>query len=164
MLAASGTGQPVPWTSYRTPHDFCGLPAWNACPEPSHEEMPGEPKWKDILQNNWPVLFKTRPRSWKTKKDRGTIPGSWILKRHGGLPWCLRGKESACQCRRHRFDPRSRKIPQATESLSLCTTTVEPMLQSPRITTAEPTHCSYWSPCTLELMLHNKKPVYCNED
>ena len=21
------------------------------------------------------------------------------------LPWWLRGKESACQCRRHRFDP-----------------------------------------------------------
>ena len=22
-----------------------------------------------------------------------------------GLPWWLSGKESACQCRRHRFDP-----------------------------------------------------------
>ena len=28
-----------------------------------------------------------------------------------GLPWCLSGKESACQCRRHRFDPYVRKIP-----------------------------------------------------
>ena len=28
-----------------------------------------------------------------------------------GLPWCLTGKESACQCRRCRFDPWSRKIP-----------------------------------------------------
>ena len=29
----------------------------------------------------------------------------------GGLPWWFSGKESACQCRRHRFDPWSRKIP-----------------------------------------------------
>ena len=28
-----------------------------------------------------------------------------------GLPWWLSGKESACQCRGHGFDPWSRKIP-----------------------------------------------------
>ena len=28
-----------------------------------------------------------------------------------GLPWWLSGKESACQCRRHRFNPWVRKIP-----------------------------------------------------
>ena len=28
-----------------------------------------------------------------------------------GLPWWLCGKESACQCRRHRFDTWVRKIP-----------------------------------------------------
>ena len=28
-----------------------------------------------------------------------------------GLPWCLSGKEAACQYRRHRFDPWSWKIP-----------------------------------------------------
>ena len=27
------------------------------------------------------------------------------------FPWCLSGKESACQCRRHGFDPWVRKIP-----------------------------------------------------
>ena len=32
---------------------------------------------------------------------------SWLA----GLPWWLRGKESACQCRRHGFDPWVRKIP-----------------------------------------------------
>ena len=41
------------------------------------------------------------------------------------LPWWLGGKESACQCRRHRFDPWSRKIPHALEQLSLCCTTTE---------------------------------------
>ena len=28
-----------------------------------------------------------------------------------GLPWWLRGIESGCQCRRHRFDPQVTKIP-----------------------------------------------------
>ena len=28
-----------------------------------------------------------------------------------GLPWWLSGKESACQCRRHLFNPWSGKIP-----------------------------------------------------
>ena len=38
---------------------------------------------------------------------------------HVGLPWKLSGKESACQCRRRRFNPRSGKIPRALEQLSL---------------------------------------------
>ena len=38
----------------------------------------------------------------------------------GRLPLCLRGKESSCQCRRHRFNLRSRKIPGAVEQLSPC--------------------------------------------
>ena len=56
-----------------------------------------------------------------------------------GLPWWLSGKESACQCRRHRFNPWSRKIPHALKQLSPCTTAVEPVLQSPGTTTTEPT-------------------------
>ena len=28
-----------------------------------------------------------------------------------GLPWWLSGKESACECRRHEFDPSVWKIP-----------------------------------------------------
>ena len=35
-----------------------------------------------------------------------------------GLPWWLSGKESACQCRRHGFNPWSEKITQAAEQLS----------------------------------------------
>ena len=46
------------------------------------------------------------------------------------LPWWLSGKESACQCRGQRFDPRSGKIPHALEQESPCTTTIEPVLQS----------------------------------
>ena len=32
-----------------------------------------------------------------------------------GLPWWLISRESACQCRRHRFNPWSRRIPHAME-------------------------------------------------
>ena len=37
-------------------------------------------------------------------------------------------EESACQCRRHRFDAWSGKTPHAAEQLSPCTTTTEPVL------------------------------------
>ena len=45
-----------------------------------------------------------------------------------GLPWWCSGQESACQCRGHRFEPWSGKIPHAVEQLSPCATTTEPAL------------------------------------
>ena len=47
-----------------------------------------------------------------------------------GCPWWFNGKEFACQCRGHRFDPRSGKIPHAMEQLSPWATTTEPVLWS----------------------------------
>ena len=41
------------------------------------------------------------------------------------LPWWSRGWESACQCRGHGFHLWARKIPHATEQLSLCVTSTE---------------------------------------
>ena len=37
------------------------------------------------------------------------------------LPWWVSGKEYTRQCRRHGFDPWSRKVPHAGQQLSLCT-------------------------------------------
>ena len=54
-------------------------------------------------------------------------------RKKSGLPWGLSGKESACQCGRHGFDPWSEKIPRATEQLSPRVTTTEAMLQSPEV-------------------------------
>ena len=54
-------------------------------------------------------------------------------------PWWLSGKESACQCRRQRFDPRSGNIPRAAEQLNPRATTTEPKLQSVGTAAAEPT-------------------------
>ena len=59
-------------------------------------------------------------------------------KKNQGLPWWLNGKESAYQCRRHGFDPWSRKIPHVMEQLSPCNTTTESVLQSPGTTTTGP--------------------------
>ena len=67
-----------------------------------------------------------------------------------GLHWWCSGKESACQCRRHGFDPWSEKIPYAEEQLSLCTTTIKPVLHNPGAATTEPVCHVYWSPGTLE--------------
>ena len=64
---------------------------------------------------------------------------SIMLQSRRRLPWWLSGKESACQCRRHRFNPWSRKIPHAAEQLSPCATTIELALQSLQAATTEPT-------------------------
>lgn len=61
-----------------------------------------------------------------------------------GLPWWLTGRESTCQCRRHKFDPWSGKILRATEQLNsapqqekpsqweVCTTTTSKPVQQQR--------------------------------
>ena len=58
-----------------------------------------------------------------------------------GLPWRLSGKESACQCRRHRFDPWSWKIPHVAEQLGPCAATIEPGALEPRLLSRRG-HCS----------------------
>ena len=50
-----------------------------------------------------------------------------------GLTWWRSGWESACQCRGHRFDPWSGKIPHAAEQLSPCATTTEPVCSRPHM-------------------------------
>ena len=56
-----------------------------------------------------------------------------------GLFWWLSGKEpmSLCQCRRHRFNPWSGKIPHAAGQLSPCTTTIKPVLWNLGVKTTE---------------------------
>ena len=61
-------------------------------------------------------------------------------KKNRGLPRWLRGEESACQCRRHGFDPWSGRIPGATEPLSPCTRLPGSRAQQPPQEKQE--HCS----------------------
>ena len=80
-----------------------------------------------------------------------------------GHPWWYSGQESTCQCRGHRFDRWSRKMPHAQEQLSPCTATTEPMLQSPRATSTEAMcHTAPGAHACLESVLCNKKS-HCNE-
>ena len=72
----------------------------------------------------------------------------WINIEGIRLPWWLRDKESTCQCRRHRFDPWSRKISHAGEQLGLCTTVIAPILWSLGAATTESTRYNSWSPHT----------------
>ena len=51
-----------------------------------------------------------------------------------------------CQCRRHRLDSQSGKIPHAVEQLRPCATNTEPVLQSPGAASTQRMSCSYWSP------------------
>ena len=63
-----------------------------------------------------------------------------------GFPGWLRGKESTCQYRRHRFDPWPRKIPQASEQRGPGAASTEPVLQKPRSRDTERTRFRCWSP------------------
>ena len=82
---------------------------------------------EDSKQEYWSgLLLSSPPRRHK-----------WQKKEMTGLPWWLSGAESACQCKRHEFDPWSGKIPHAVKQLSPRTTTIKPVLQSPRTTTTE---------------------------
>ena len=52
-------------------------------------------------------------------------------KNGSGVSQCFSGIELTCHCKRHKFDPWSRKIPHVQKQLSPNTTTIEPVLQSP---------------------------------
>ena len=75
------------------------------------------------------------------------------------LSWWLSGKEPSCQYRRHGFHPWSGKIPHAAEQLepvhhNYWASALEPA------TTAPMCH-NYWSPHSLEPMLHKRS--HCNK-
>ena len=71
------------------------------------------------LSHSVPVALR---RSWQRADTLRTL-AEW--KNIQGLPWWLRGKEPACQCRRRGFSPWSERIPHTLEQRSLCTTTIE---------------------------------------
>ena len=61
--------------------------------------------------NSWNMLRSRKKYFYKP----AVLSGTWV-RRRSGLPHLNlaarhNGKESACQCRRHRFNPRVRKIP-----------------------------------------------------
>ena len=73
--------------------------------------------WKIYIYKYWENV----------KRQFADKNSKWLISIRRGLPWWLSDKESACQCRRHRFDPWSGKILHAVEQLSPCATTTEPV-------------------------------------
>ena len=107
---STGSTEPSPWVSKEGNYKYPGVinPQHLAsCPLVSSE------LWtSSTLQNStryWCPHNLSPPWLKKKKKKRWT-----------GLPWWLSGKESTCQCRRHRFNPWSRKIPRTMEHLRPC--------------------------------------------
>ena len=83
----------------------------------------------------------------------GKASGNALKKKKSflGFPWKLSGKESTCQCERHRFDPWSGKIPHAEEQISPCAATPKPVFESlcstmREATSEKPTQCRPRSP------------------
>ena len=85
-------------------------------------------------------LAMTEDKLWlEIQPGVGCVTGMWWVESKDdaenpacGLPWWLFVKESAWQCRKHRFDPWSKRVPHATK-LNQCATTIEPVLQSPKL-------------------------------
>ena len=87
------------------------------------------------------------PPSWESWRGQSDMPpwaecqllkSPFISRIMNIDPWWLSGKESSCQCRRHEFDPWSRKIPHNHRAI-------------------KPESRNYWSPGTLEPVLHSKR-------
>ena len=83
-----------------------------------------------------------------------------------GLLWWPSSWESVCQFKRHRFGPCCRKIPHATDQLSLSVQFSSVAQSYPTkplhshnywTSTLEPLTFNYWSPHALESMLYHKR-------
>ena len=89
------------------------------------------------------------------------------LKDNLALPWWLSCKESACQCRRHRFNPWSQKNPHALKQLSshtttseLCSRVQEPQVLNLYVGLLKP-QCPRTS-AAIRRSYSNEKPMRCN--
>ena len=61
-----------------------------------------------VAAGTWGTFSEKKP---KTTPKAEQSPLREHAGYHGGFPWWLSGKESTCQCKRHRFNPWVRKIP-----------------------------------------------------
>ena len=77
-----------------------------------------------MTQQRWAVNRGGGRGQGKVNPRKGTTPGNFLSCSKCCMSWGFPGgsvvKESACQCRRHRFDPWPGKIPHATEQPHTC--------------------------------------------
>ena len=91
---------------------------------------------------------------WYSNDSQGNhflwVKGSPFRSHEIGLPWWLRAKESACQCRKRAFCPWLGEITHAAKRPSTRTSNYGTWA-------LEPTCRGYWSPRALEPLAHNKR-------
>ena len=85
-------------------------------------------EWEKILERH--ISERDLYPQYIKNSDNSTMKKQTTQFKNGqkGFPSWLCGKESACQCRRHGFDPWSGKTPHASQRLGPCTTAVESVL------------------------------------
>ena len=124
---------------------------------PSRWDFPGGSVVKTLCSQCRGPEFDPCPESWIPHAATGSLHAPTKdssrmlqLKIYTQTSWLSSGQESTCQCRGHRFDSWSRKIPHAMGQLNPCATTTEPVCLPP--------------------VLHdkrsrrNEKPVHCSEE
>ena len=92
----------------------------------------------------WKIVRKPLWMEWDTMNSRLGTPLStpkWPIRgKKSRLTWWLSGRKHICQCRRHEFNPWSRKISHAAEQLSPHTITTEPVLKAWELQLLRPTY------------------------
>lgn len=58
-ITSNGTNQNGATCYEQNTTFLCDFSAKDIKPRSNHEKHQGNPNWKDILQNNWPVVFKS---------------------------------------------------------------------------------------------------------
>ena len=92
------------------------------------------------------------------KKKKEKLQGAFRLRKITlGLPWWYSGLEPASQCRRHRFDPWSGKIPHVSEQLSPVLRLPSPRAATPEACTLQPVPSSTGSHRIEKAMHHNEE-------
>ena len=75
--------------------------------------------------------IQTKAEGMEIKRSSKThIRGTRLQKKNWRLLWCFSGQEITSQCRGHRFDPWSRKIPHALRASPRPTATILPPLKA----------------------------------
>ena len=93
----------------RTSNEYSGLVGSSCSPRDSQESSP-TPRFKSI--NSSALRFLYSPTLISIHDHWKNHSLDWMnTYLYVGLPWWLSGKESACQCRKHRYHPWVWKIP-----------------------------------------------------
>ena len=112
----------------------------------AHKKRRGPSRPGDQLSGPGTGHLRSQPETWASAVNKGERAAQQVSLQEKEIwrpPCWLSGKEPTHQCRRHRFDPRSRKIAYDMEHLSPYATAPEPT--HPRVCAPrqeKPTHHS----------------------